>query len=103
MILPRLKSSIPAGFCKLNRRWSLVQRKLCILGYYDLPHTDKKVHEAFYGKYNGIVRACANSVYHHGGGGAWWDLVGTLKISLDRLKKKQKTKKKLKKEFSRVL
>ena len=32
MILPRLKSSIPAGFCKLNRRWSLFQRKLCILG-----------------------------------------------------------------------
>ena len=22
----------PAGFCKSNRRWSLVQRKLCILG-----------------------------------------------------------------------
>ena len=32
MILPRLKSSIPAGFCKLNHRWSLFQRKLCILG-----------------------------------------------------------------------
>ena len=25
--------------------------------------TDKEVHEAFYGKYNGIFRACANSVY----------------------------------------
>ena len=30
MIPPHLKSSIPAGFCKLNRRWSLVQKKaLC--------------------------------------------------------------------------
>ena len=27
----RLKSSIPAGFCKLNHHWSLFQRKLCIL------------------------------------------------------------------------
>ena len=32
MILPHLKSSIPAEFCKLNHRWSLVQKKLCILG-----------------------------------------------------------------------
>ena len=32
MILPRLKSSIPAGFCELNHRWSLVQGKLCIFG-----------------------------------------------------------------------
>ena len=31
MILPRLKSSIPAGFCKLNRRWSLFQRSSVFL------------------------------------------------------------------------
>ena len=36
---------------KLNCHWSLVQRKLCILGQYILPHTDKEVHEPFYGKY----------------------------------------------------
>ena len=33
---------------------------------------DKEVHKAFYGKYNGIFRACANSVYQvssWGGGG----------------------------------
>ena len=36
-------------------------------------------------------------------GGASHVVVGTLKISLDRLKKKKKQKKKHKKEFSRVL
>ena len=39
----------------------------------NLPHTDKEVHEAFYGKYNGIFRAYVNSVYQASprGGGAW--------------------------------
>ena len=37
MILSRLKSSIPAGFCKLNCRWSL-----------NLPHMDKEVCETFF-------------------------------------------------------
>ena len=32
MILLRLKSSIPAAFCNLNRRLSLCQRKFCIFG-----------------------------------------------------------------------
>ena len=32
MILPRLTSSIPAGFWKLNCHWSLFKKKLCILG-----------------------------------------------------------------------
>ena len=32
----------------------------------NLSHMDKKVHEAFYGKCNGIFRACANSVYQAG-------------------------------------
>ena len=41
------KSSIPAGFFKLNRLWSLVQRKLCILGKYNLPHTDKNCTKLF--------------------------------------------------------
>ena len=59
MTLPHLKS-IPAGLCKLNRLYSVSQRKLCM---YNLPHTDKEVHEAFYGKYNGIFRTCANNVY----------------------------------------
>ena len=49
MILPHLKSSIPAGFCKLKCRWSLFERKLCILGQYHFQHTNKGVHEAFYG------------------------------------------------------
>ena len=31
-ILPRLKSNIPGSFCKLNRRYNLCQRKLCIFG-----------------------------------------------------------------------
>ena len=35
MIQPRLKSSIPA---ELNHPWSLFQRKLCILAYYNLLH-----------------------------------------------------------------
>ena len=34
MTLPRLKCSIPAGFCKSNRRQSLFQGKPCILGQY---------------------------------------------------------------------
>ena len=49
LVLPHLRSSISAGFCKLNRLWGLFQRKLCIL---NLPHTDTEVHKAFYGKYN---------------------------------------------------
>ena len=32
---------------------------------------DKKVHKAFYGKYNGIFCACANSVYQASPGGDW--------------------------------
>ena len=32
MILSCLKSSIPAGFLKLNCHWSIFQKKLCILG-----------------------------------------------------------------------
>ena len=44
-----------------------------ILGWYNPPHMDKEVNEAFYGKYNGIFRACVNSVYQASprGGGAW--------------------------------
>jgi len=49
LVLPHLRSGISAGFCKLNRLWSLFQRKLCIL---NLSHTDTEVHKAFYGKYN---------------------------------------------------
>ena len=48
---------IPAGFCKLNRRWNLSQENSVTL-----VSTDKEVHKAFYRKYNGIFHACANSV-----------------------------------------
>ena len=52
MILLHLKSSILAGLCKLNCRWSLFQRKLGL---------------------HKITRFCeyANSVYQAGGDGAW--------------------------------
>ena len=53
-MLPRLKSSIPAAFCKLHCKLSLE---------YNLLHTDKEMHKAFYGKYNRVFRTCTNSVY----------------------------------------
>ena len=59
------ESSIPAGLCKLNHGWNLSSVFL----------VSKEVHEAFYGKYNGIFCAYANSVYQAslwgGEGGAW--------------------------------
>ena len=64
-MMPRLKSSIPAGFCKLHCK---------LLLEYNLPHTDKEMHKAFYGKYNRVFCTCTNSVYQAsprgGGGGA---------------------------------
>ena len=69
MILLRLKSSIPAGFYKFNHHWSLVEKKTVFLVIIIFSHMDKEVHEAFYGKYNRIFRACATRPLLGGGAG----------------------------------
>ena len=61
-MMPRLKSSIIAGFCKLHCKLSLE---------YNLPHTDKEMHKAFYGKYFAHAQTVCTRPLLGGGGGAW--------------------------------
>ena len=71
MILPRLKSSIPAGVLQVESLLETSSKKALYSWLDNLPHMDMEVYEAFYGKDNGIFCACANSVYQaspRGGG-----------------------------------
>ena len=71
MILLRLKSDIPAGFCKLNRRWT--KKALYSWLVQSSTYTDKEVQEAFLTENIRIFRTCTISVYQAApqGAGAW--------------------------------
>ena len=64
-----LQRSTLVVFLKSNCRSSQFRRKLVFLVSIIFRIRTREVHEVFYGKYNGIYRACANSVYQASPGG----------------------------------
>ena len=67
-ILTHLRSSILARFCKLKLPLELIKKKkLCILGLYNLPHTEKVIALSFYRQYNVHVQAVSTRPLIGGG------------------------------------
>ena len=70
MILLCLKSSIPPQFCKLNSRLESSSKKALYSWLVNLPHTDKEVYKAFYGKiFCAAQTVCTRPLLGGGGGG----------------------------------